>query len=330
MTLTIGSVVLKNPLIMAPMAGITDLPFRRICRQMGAALCHTEMVSAQGLVLRARNTFRLLATDDADRPVSVQLFGAEPKVMAEAAHICREEGADMVDINMGCPVPKVVKRSAGAALLKAPRLAGEILEAVRKVIRIPLTVKLRTGWTASEHTALDIALAAQDIGVDAVTLHSRARSQSYGTPADWTVIRKLKERLRIPVIGNGDILKPEDVAAVRESTGCDGVMIARGAWGNPWIFKQALDLLHEGSTGEPPDPTEILRLIRRHMEYLAEHYHPIKALHLSKSHVLRYTRGLTGGARFRGEATRSNDLDTLSDLTETYFDALENQGINQV
>jgi len=316
--LRIGSLTLENPLILAPMAGFTDLPFRRICRQMGASLVHTEMISAKGLVLNAPNTRRLLQSDGTDRPLVVQLFGSDPETMAEAAEICQHWGADMIDINMGCPVPKVIRKGAGAALLRDPDRALKVLRAVRRAVTVPLTIKMRAGWKAGEFVAMEIALGAQDCGVDAVTLHPRSRTQTYGTPADWDLIRRLKDTLSIPVIGNGDVLTGEDAVRMMKETACDGVMIARGALGNPWIFSRALALL-QGKDLPAPDLASIRRMLFRHLEGIRSHLSEKRALHTAKVHAMKYTRGLPYSHRLRKEIVQSSDLPSLLHSLEGYF-----------
>ena len=240
--LKIGNILLKNRLIMAPMAGITNPPFRLIAKRLGAGLVVTEMVSAVGLSRGHEKTFRYLDGSSEEKPLSVQIFGADPQIMAMAAEIAVEKGADMVDINMGCPARKVVKNGSGGALLRNPAAVRDMVTAVRKACTVPLTVKIRGGWSEHEANFIEIAGIVEDCGADAITVHPRFVSQGFSGQADWRIIREVKKSLTIPVIGNGDVFKPELALQMREETGCDGVMIGRGAMGNPWIFKQILDL----------------------------------------------------------------------------------------
>lgn len=323
MSTKIGSLVLENRLILAPMAGVTDFPFRRICRRMGAGLVGTEMVSAQGLVIGAPNTKRLLASDGTDRPLCVQLFGSDPGLMAQAAQMCQDHGTDVVDINMGCPVPKVVRRGAGAALLKDPLAAAKIIKAVRRVLHIPLTVKMRSGWTAGQAVAVELACMAQDCGVDAVVIHPRARSQGYATPANWDLIRMVKDAISIPVIGNGDVLEPQNTLAMKTQTGCDGVMIGRGARGNPWIFHRSIALLRGDPLPPPPSHEEIRQVLHEHLEAIRAHYGQVRALHVAKAHMSKYTRGLPASARLREKVFRAKDIRALASLMASYLETLE-------
>ena len=240
--LKIGNLLLKNYLIMAPMAGITNPPFRLIAKRLGAGLVVTEMVSAVGLSRGHEKTFRYLESTPEEKPLSVQIFGADPYDMAMAAEIAVEKGADLVDINMGCPARKVVKNGAGGALLRNPAAVRDMVAAVRKVCTVPLTVKIRSGWSHLEANFLEIAGIIEDCGADAVAVHPRFVKQGFSGQADWGIIREVKKNLGIPIIGNGDVFKPALALKMREETGCDGVMIGRGAMGNPWIFRQILDL----------------------------------------------------------------------------------------
>ena len=263
-TLQIGNVTLENNLILAPMAGVSDLPFRLLCREQGAGLVCMEMVSAKAILYKNRNTEELLTIDPKEHPVSLQLFGSDPDIISEIAKQIEERPFDILDLNMGCPVPKVVNNGDGSALMKNPRLAGEIIEKTARAIKKPLTVKIRKGFDDAHVNAVELAHIAQESGAAAVAVHGRTREQYYAGHADWDIIRQVKEAVSIPVIGNGDIRTPEDVAAMAEQTGCDGYMIARGAEGNPWIFRQILHYFETGEHLARPDFSEVTEMLLRH------------------------------------------------------------------
>ena len=245
--LQIGNVKLENDLILGPMAGVSDLPFRLLCKEQGAGLLCMEMVSAKGIMYNNKNTKFLLTIDERERPVSLQLFGSDPDIISEQAKRIEELPFDILDINMGCPVPKIVNNGDGSALMKNPLLAGEIIEKTARAIQKPVTVKIRKGFDEEHINAVEMAHIAQESGAAAIAVHGRTREQYYSGKADWEIIRKVKEAVKIPVIGNGDVWTPQDAIDMRKQTGCDGVMIGRGAQGNPWIFKQ---ILHYEQTGE--------------------------------------------------------------------------------
>ena len=241
----------KKGALLAPLAGISNLPFRLIARAQGCALAYTEMISSNGLVRKTEKTYEYLKTSAEDRPLGVQIFGADPEIMAEAARIVADSGVDLIDINMGCPVKKVIKAGAGVILMKDPDLVARMIEAVKKAVKIPVTVKIRSGWNRSSINAVEIAQIAEDCGADAITVHPRTADQGYSGHADWKIIANVKKAVKIPVIGNGDIRQPQDAVRMLAETACDAVMVGRGALGNPWIFKgisqalngQAIDYL---------------------------------------------------------------------------------------
>ncbi len=307
--LAIGSLVLPNNLSLAPMAGITNLPVRLLAREMGAALCFTEMVSVNGLVREGEKSFDLVRSIPADRPLGIQLFGDEPACMAEGARLVAEYG-DLIDINMGCPVRKVVNSGAGSALLRDPARVREIIRAVRRVTNLPLTIKIRTGWDAADLTFLKVALIAEGEGCDAITLHPRSRAQMFEGHADWAKIAELKEAVAIPVIGSGDLFTAEDAVAMLSQTGCDGVMFARGGLGNPWIFREALALM-AGRKPVPPTPAERLAVALRHLELFVGLAGDRVAVREMRKHLSWYVRGLPGAARFREAINRGEDKDVL-------------------
>ena len=319
--LQIGSLRLNNCLLMAPMAGITNLPFRIIVKGMGAGLVTTEMISANGLTMGQRRTFDYLRSHSDERPLAVQIFGARPEVMASAAEIAVEAGAQIVDINMGCPVKKVVKTGSGGALLRSPEKVREIVSAVRRVCRVPLTVKIRAGWSPHEQGICEIARAIEDCGADAITVHPRFVTQGFAGNADWTIISKVKEKLTIPVIGNGDILNPSLALQMKRQTRCDGVMIGRGAVGNPWIFNEILGL-QKGRVISPPDLHERRALIMRHFRLLSSFMGEQRAAKRMRSLLLWYTKGLPHSGRFRGAITCVKDFDSLIKALDCYFSSL--------
>lgn len=316
-SLKIGSLELSNPLLLAPMAGITNLPFRLIARQEGAALCFTEMVSVNGLVREGVKTFSLMASSPEDRPLGIQIFGDDPDLLAEGARLAEGYG-DLLDINMGCPVRKVVGSGAGSALLREPAKVRAIVRAVRRATTLPLTIKIRTGWTCAEPTFLEIGRIAEDEGCDAVTLHPRSRAQMFEGRADWSRLRELKEALAIPVLGSGDLFRPADVVAMMAETGCDGVMIARGGLGNPWLFRQSLALLRGGEP-VPPTPAERLAAARRHLELFSATSGERIAVREMRKHTAWYAKGIPGAAQFRDRVNRIEGVGALIAAMEEFF-----------
>jgi nifR3 family TIM-barrel protein len=320
--LRIGGVTLDNHLVMAPMAGITNLPFRTLVRRLGAGLVTTEMVSAMGLTMGHPRTRNYLRSWPDEKPLAVQLFGAGPGSMAEAAGIAEEAGADIVDINMGCPVRKVAKTGAGAALLDHPERVAEIVTAVRLACTVPVTAKIRAGWTPDRPAGVEIARVIEGCGADAVAVHPRFATQRYTGRADWRLIRAVKEAVRIPVLGNGDVFQAADALRMQAETGCDGVMIGRGAVGNPWIFRQVLDLEAGREPGEP-SLAERRSHILEHYRLLARTVGEHRAPYMMRGLLLAYTKGLPYSSRFRERITRIRDFDTLNRLMDDYFEALE-------
>jgi tRNA-dihydrouridine synthase B len=321
-TMKIGNLHLSNNLIMAPLAGITDLAFRTIVRRYGCGLCYTEMVSADGLVRGHRATFGYLRSDPGDRPLIAQIFGSDPDVLAAAARVIEEGGlADAVDINMGCPVKPVIRRGAGAALMRDAEKVRLIVQATRKATTLPLTVKIRAGWSPKEKNALEIARIAEQEGADAIAVHPRTASQGFSGRSDWSVIAEVKAALTIPVIGNGDVETPDDVSAMIDSTGCDAVMIGRSALGNPWIFRNALRL-RAGEGTELADPEEKVRLIGEHLERSVGLYGEETGVKCFRKHLFWYTRGLRGSAAFRKEAGTILGKSNVLAKVSAYFEEL--------
>jgi len=315
--LSIGSLQLENNLILAPMAGITNLPMRLLAREQGASLCFTEMVSVNGLVREGKKSVALMRSVPEDHPLGVQLFGDDPAVLAEGARLAAEFG-DLIDINMGCPVKKVVGTGAGSALLREPEKVRAIVRAVRQATALPLTVKIRSGWSCDEPNFLEIARIAADEGCDALTLHPRSRSQMFDGRADWEKLAELKRAVTIPVLGSGDLFTAADVVAMLAQTGCDGVMVARGALGNPWIFRQALELL-AGRPAPAPTPAERHRVALRHLESFISIAGERVALREMRKHLSWYSHGLPGAAQFRREINAIEGKGALLEALERFF-----------
>jgi len=316
--MNIGTLQLKNNIWLAPMAGITDLPFRTVVRSFGCGLAFTEMISATGLVRRAGKTLRYLATSPADRPLGVQLFGCDPETMAEAARIAVGQGADLLDVNMGCPVKKVARTGSGASLMRDPERAAAVLRAVRASSTLPLTVKIRAGWSLRQMNAAEIGQIAQECGVDAVVLHPRTADQGFGGKSDWDLIADLKQRIRIPVIGSGDIRCAEDAERMLRQTGCDGIMVGRGVLGNPWLMRNILSHL-SGETAIQPSLAEREETIRRHLTLAIECHGEKVGTRDFRKHLLWYTKGLRGGAQFRETAGRISDRESAWKALQAFF-----------
>mgnify|MGYP000189252385 CR=1 FL=1 len=316
--LKIGNVTLPNNLILAPMAGVTALPFRLLCKEQGAGLLCMEMVSAKAIMYKNRNTQSLLEIDPRENPVSLQLFGSDPDIISNIAHEIEERPFDLLDINMGCPVPKIVNNGEGSALMKNPKLAGEIIRKTVKAINKPVTVKIRKGFDDDHVNAVEMAKIAEDAGAAAVAVHGRTREQFYSGKADWDIIRQVKEAVSIPVIGNGDLLTAEDVIAMEEQTGCDGFMIARGAQGNPWIFAQINHFLETGEELPKPSAKEMVDMVLRHAKMQIAFKGEFTGMREMRKHAAWYTGGYKHASRLRSLLNEVETYEQLEELLETF------------
>lgn len=310
----IGNIEIENCLALGPMAGVTDLPFRLLCKEMGCNMLYTEMVSAKAILYKNKNTKELLNIDKNEHPVGVQLFGSDPDIMAQIAAQVEEGECDFIDINMGCPVPKIVNNGEGSALLKQPKLVEEILTKMVKVVNKPVTVKIRKGFENGTVYAVEIAKIAESCGVSAIAVHGRTREQYYSGKADWDVIKDVKKAVKIPVIGNGDIFSAEDAKAMKEYTGCDGLMVARGARGNPWIFREIKEYLENGNVIDKPTINDIREMIIRHAKMLVDYKGEYTGIREMRKHIAWYTAGLPHSAELR---RMCNQIETMKNLVET-------------
>ncbi|MCR1917700.1 tRNA dihydrouridine synthase DusB [Frisingicoccus caecimuris] len=308
----IGNVTLKNNVVAAPMAGVTDLPFRLLLKEQGAGLVCSEMVSAKAIYYNNKNTEALMLTDERERPFSLQLFGSEPELMADMVKKIEGRPFDMIDINMGCPVPKVVNNGEGSALMKQPLLAGRMIEAMAKATKKPVTVKMRKGFDDTCINAVEMAHIAQESGAAMVTVHGRTREQYYHGKADWDIIRQVKEAVSIPVIGNGDIDSPEAAQAIFRQTGCDGIMIGRGLQGNPWLISQIL------YGKQKPTLEEVVAMILRHARMQIEFSGEYLGIRQMRKHVAWYTTGYPGSSKLRGMVNRVESMAALEELLGQY------------
>lgn len=312
----IGSLKLENNVFLAPMAGITDRPFRTLCHEMGSGLVYSEMVSAKGIYYNNENTKQLLDIGEEEMPAALQLFGSEPEIMGAMGKKIEGINADIIDINMGCPVPKVVKNGEGSALMKTPELAGRIIKALVKMQKKPVTIKIRKGFDDTCINAVEMAQIAEENGASAVAVHGRTREQYYSGKADWDIIKKVKKAVSIPVIGNGDIFKPQDAADMLEYTGCDAVMIARGAQGNPWIFKRTIAYLENGILLDEPTPQEKVSMALRHARMLIDYKGEFVGVRQMRAHMAWYIKGVQGASVIRDKINHCESYEEMAELLE--------------
>lgn len=315
----IGNVMLANNVFLAPMAGVTDMAFRAICKQFGCGLTYTEMVSAKGMYYKSENTRDMLALAPEEQPAAIQIFGSDADIMASIAVEVQQAGADIIDINMGCPTPKIIKNGDGSALMRKPELVAEIVKKVSEAVTVPVTVKIRKGWDEHSINAVEIAKIAEQNGAKAITVHGRTREQFYTGQADWNIIKQVKDSVKIPVIGNGDVVSPQAAERLLDETGCDAVMIGRGAEGNPWIFKRIIEFLQSGILLPEPSFEEKVEMAKRHFKQMIELKGEMIGVKEMRKHLAWYLKGLPGSNTVKAEVFKLEKAMEVEGLLEEYL-----------